>query len=432
MSVSSKNKPEFRPLSEEFRHYADTPPAGVGGVGQPGTDHTAGGASLGKDAEFHVTRAVPGFSPATEWVRGEPDTGEVKPYIQEGTALKPAYDSAAALLDRFALQRAVQKLLPGRRSANCLRAFVPVRGGSYQKPEVWRSNATGSCRYHRLQVCSYPWICPICAHTISGKRSQELQQAIAQWQARGGQCYLLTLTNPHSFYQHLASLVKGQTKAMTWLRKNTAFQALMDEIGCVGMVRAWEVTYGDNGWHPHFHIILFANDELELGVIEERIYQLWAKACEASKLSRPSREHGVTLRDGDHAGAYASKWGLESEMTKGHTKKSSKGRTPFDLLRSYLYDGDRQAAALFLEFDKAFSGKKQLVWSRGLKDLFNIVEESDELLATKLDEGAVLLARIEFEDWRLILKADARAEVLVLAKSGWPAVEHFLSNLRQG
>jgi hypothetical protein len=36
------------------------------------------------------------------------------------------------------------------------------------------------------------------------------------------------------------------------------------------------------------------------------------------------------------ASAYVSKWGLEDEMTKGHTKKAAKGETPFDFLRAVL------------------------------------------------------------------------------------------------
>ena len=43
-------------------------------------------------------------------------------------------------------------------------------------------------------------------------------------------------------------------------------------------------------------------------------------------------------------------------MTKGHIKKGKAGgETPFDLLRAVLADkNDKQAAALFAEFAKAF------------------------------------------------------------------------------
>jgi hypothetical protein len=134
------------------------------------------------------------------------------------------------------------------------------------------------------------------------------------------------------------------------------------------------------------------------------------------------------LDDGTKAGNYAAKWGLEDEMTKGHTKKALHGETPFDFLRAYLVDGnDRQAAALFAEFSETFKGKRQLSWSKGLKALFAIEETSDEELATRVEETAVLLGLLTVDQWRDVLKVDGRATVLeIAARSGWPEVQRYL------
>jgi hypothetical protein len=115
-------------------------------------------------------------------------------------------------------------------------------------------------------------------------------------------------------------------------------------------------------------------------------------------------------------------------MTKGHTKKALHGETPFDFLRAYLADGsDRQAAALFKEFAETFRGKRQLSWSRGLKALFAIEETSDEQLANKVEESAILLGLLTVDQWRDVLKVDARATVLeIAARSGWPEVQRYL------
>ena len=137
-------------------------------------------------------------------------------------------------------------------------------------------------------------------------------------------------------------------------------------IDCIGTVRAWEVTHGDNGWHPHFHILLFVRPGLDLEQLRFEFYALWANCCRLAKLPIPSQEHGVRLDDGAQAANYVSKglWGLDREMTKGHLKKAKHGRSPFDLLRSYLYDQDRQAGALFCDYARSFKGKRQLVWSK--------------------------------------------------------------------
>ena len=68
----------------------------------------------------------------------------------------------------------------------------------------------------------------------------------------------------------------------------------------------------------------------------------------------------MTCKTAGRPDRYISKWGLEDELTRGHTKKGrAGGETPFDLLRAVLADKeDRQAAALFLEFSQCFKGKR--------------------------------------------------------------------------
>ena len=122
-------------------------------------------------------------------------------------------------------------------------------------------------------------------------------------------------------------------------------------------------------------------------------------------------------------------------MTKGHTKKASKGETPFDFLRSILADvSDKQAGVLFVEFAEAFKGKRQLTWSPGLKKRFAIGELSDEELAAKQDDLARMLGMLTVEQWRDVLRVEGRAVVLQLAAGpgGWDAVERFLSGIRRG
>ena len=143
--------------------------------------------------------------------------------------------------------------------------------------------------------------------------------------------------------------------------------------------------------------------------------------CEKAGLGTPSFRHGIKLDDGSRAAHYVAKgmWGLEDEMTKGHTKKGKAGgETPFDLLRAYLADGqDAQAAALFREFAECFRGKRQLSWSNGLKARFYVDEKSDEQLSEELEDNAVLLGQITVNQWRDVLKVDGRGTVLRLLRS---------------
>ena len=101
-----------------------------------------------------------------------------------------------------------------------------------------------------------------------------------------------------------------------------------------------EVTYGQNGWHPHHHVLLLVNHhDLRFKDYIRELTELWIKACVKSGLNAPSMQHGLDLRNGYYAEQYVSKWGIEDEVTKGHTKKGRNGGyTPFDLLNMSIQD----------------------------------------------------------------------------------------------
>jgi hypothetical protein len=306
---------------------------------------------------------------------------------------------------------------------------------------VWKHHEHGTAAYAGLQTCGSVWACPVCAAKVAERRRVELQAAMAAHKAKGGTVNLLTLTTPHQKTDKLSDLLENQSKALHRFWRDRTVKAIFKEMGTIGHVRASEVTHGrkspsNNGWHPHYHCLMFCGSGVDLSRFDGphmkdwqvRLYLRWAACCLKSGLGEPSYAHGLKLDDGTKAGNYAAKWGLEDEMTKGHTKKALHGETPFDFLRAYLADGsDRQAAALFKEFAETFKGKQQLRWSKGLKNLFAIEETTDEELATKVEESAVLLGMLTVDQWRDVLKVDARATVLeIAARSGWHEVQRFL------
>jgi hypothetical protein len=344
---------------------------------------------------------------------------------------------------RFSLQSVSRSILPKSRTAKCLR----IRAYNAQVG-VWKHHEHGTAAFSGLQTCGSVWACPVCAAKIAERRRVELQAAMAIHKAQlggpgpgAGTVLLLTLTTPHQKTDNLSDLLDNQGKALHRFWRDRAVKAVFQEMGTVGHVRALEVTHGrkspsNNGWHPHYHCLLFAGSGVDLSRFDGpqmkdwqvRLYLRWAACCLKSDLGEPSYAHGLKLDDGTKAGNYASKWGLEDEMTKGHTKKAQHGETPFDFLRSYLADGsDRQAAALFAEFAEVFKGKRQLSWSKGLKARFAIVDTTDEELANQAEETAVLLGLLTVDQWRDVLKVDGRAVVLQIAsRAGWAEVQKYL------
>lgn len=392
---------------------------------EPGT---AGfGPSLGINAKFRPTiDSERIFSPTFD-----PETGEVL----------PVQNAALARLERFALQSVVRSLLPESRTAKCLRVPYLPSG----EVEVWFSPKHGSASYGGLVTCASVWACPVCAAKITERRRVEIQTAIAAWEAQGGSVALLNLTHGHTQGDRLADLLKAEQRALHRFFASRQGVDLMAALHRVGHIRAWEVTHGrlretNNGWHPHFHILLFLEyHHVDLSWAEDWAFGVWLKSCRLAGLPFPDRRHGVKLQDGRKAAAYVTKmgheegrgWGLDSEMTKGHVKRAKDGETPFDFLRACLAGDDPQARALFREFAAAFKGKNQLVWSRGLRERFNLVDRTDAELAAAQEEDAFLLSKISPQEWKLVCKHNAQGRLLEVARCGtWEPIAVFLRTLK--
>jgi hypothetical protein len=152
-----------------------------------------------------------------------------------------------------------------------------------------------------------------------------------------------------------------------------------------------------------------------------------------------SSRHGVTVQDGSAAAAYVSKWGkdprwtLAEEITKANVKtaRSAGGRAPFALLADFA-GGDSLAGRLFRQYSEAFKGRRQLQWSRGLRDRLGLgVEKSDELLSSKVDAADELLGSLTDQDWALVVRKEVRGPLLEAAAwGGWLAVLALLDLLR--
>lgn len=353
----------------------------------------------------------------------------VPPGATPGTAPlgTPTKFHSASRAERFALQAVARDLLPDERVRFCLRSRRPDQPGI----SVWRSVEHGRAHFQGLQVCGSVWHCPVCAAKISERRRAELSAAIAVHRAAGGDVALLTLTNSHHVGHRLRELLDGQEKALKRFRGDRASRALFDSMGVVGFVRALEVTHGANGWHPHYHLLVFLRRPLRsLVEFRDQLATRWVDCCRAAGLPLPSLERGVDLRGGTWAAKYAAKWGIEQEMTKSHVKRGRlKGSSPFDLLRQAMDAGEVEPCELFREFAKTFKGKAQLMWSRGLKAALGVQEVSDQELVQQPEESAVLLGQISSYAWQTILRLQLRARVLDAADDGPEALRAFLMNL---
>jgi len=262
-------------------------------------------------------------------------------------------------------------------------------------------NADGHAHFHGIGSCGDVWACPVCSQRISEGRRGEVLHAMSEHRAAGGVAVLLTTTFAHTRNDDLAGMVNGFTGALSDMKGGRAFKKIMDGLGCIGKIRALEVTHSEaNGWHPHSHEILFLEGAVtpeRLQAAEGEIFQQWRKYAVKHGLGEPSREHGVDLKyresDGENGqeavGAYVSKWGYE--LTYAHKKQGRQGgRSPWAILRDIADKYTYRDVQLYREYAAAFKGKAQLFWSRGLKDRFEVEAMNDAEMADRQESELVM------------------------------------------
>ncbi len=346
--------------------------------------------------------------------------------IQQYQGLQPTQKSEVNLrLQRFALQETAKNCLPDRvqrgnkfayvhRVNYCLRAPISKQKGVTTMYNTERQTA----HYGNLQRCASVWNCPVCSATISEGRRNELKQGIDQWTGRGGHVYLVTFTNRHHVGDDLEQLLQGQKKAFVKFWQKRKVTENLKKLFYVGRIVATEVTWGASGWHPHYHMLFFFEREINPQALQSLLAIEWQDVCIKSGLKAPTIANGVDVRDGSYASQYATKWGLDHEMTKGHTKKGlNGGLTPFDLLRGI--DDNPNYKGLFKQFADAFKGKQQLHWSNGLKELLGIEQKSDDDIIAETEKTSEYVRELTLEIWYLVVAYQARAKVLDLIEQDY-------------
>ena len=363
----------------------------------------------------------------TVWAK-DAETGETVQFELRGKAgFVAARDPQLARAERYALKSVVNKLAPKSRTAKCMRWRLPSH-----KVAVNKAHQYNKAFYTGLQVCGRVWSCPVCSAKIAERRRVELTTATTLAKAQGIQVMLLTLTVPHGLGDDLGTMLDRMCHAWRKTSKERRGIAIRKALDVKGTIRALEVTHGKNGWHPHFHVLLFVGQGVTAEQIFEAYAPLWQTVCVKSGLPEPSLAHGTRVDDGSYAAAYVGKWGLEAEMTRGHSKKGGHGSlTPFDLLRCYLDSKCKQSARLFLDYLEAFKGRRQLYWSNGLRGALGMSapEMTDEEVAHSQEQEASILSELTDEQWRAVLLTKNEAALLNVAENNPESILQFLEGV---
>jgi hypothetical protein len=252
---------------------------------------------------------------------------------------------------------------------------------------------------------------------VRRQRAADVEEANREHFRRGGSALFVTFTGSHFVGESLRPLLNEMCSALGSTLRGRGWERLRDGLGYVGSIRAVEVEYGHNGWHPHTHVELLFGRALEPSEVAEFrswLFGRWAARMAAKGFRELHPVHGLDVRPvydvagvGDYITKVGDGWGVGLELTQAD-RKSGRGVSPLRLLRDFAETGELRALELWREYERATAGRRFMRWSDGLRRelLGSVPELTDEEAATAEGLDLVLVTvEIDAESWSLWVRS---------------------------
>lgn len=284
-----------------------------------------------------------------------------------------------------------------------------------------RSRNDGKSYFGGLSTCSNVWCCPVCSAKISHYRSNQLQSLVDWAKRKNYTVSILTLTMRHNRSQSLKHLWNAITNSFSRVQQSQGFKNFRKDK-LIGYVKATEVTYGENGWHVHFHCLIITKGNFkgyvclkDGSLIEDYFAEKFKYFLARYNVDFIKDSGGMDWQIcADNTEKIVAKYvtkihgDIAKELTLGNFKKAriKQNRTPFQILADIQADNfeNKQDIAIFREYEKASYYKLQLVPSRGLYKLAGLVDCKDEdILDNDKNNKDDTILFISREDWDIVL-----------------------------
>jgi len=212
--------------------------------------------------------------------------------------------------------------------------------------------------------------CPTCGPRLLARDAELVEAGV---QEHGYERTLMaTSTVRHWRCHRLVDLRKGIVAAFVDLQRQRAFKRLLERYGGKVFVRVLETTHRDaNGWHTHYHALVFVDRELadaELAAFNAEWSDQWQASVVRAmgRAHRPTRATGVKLTRCYRAD-YLTKLGIGAEVADVGRAKVGKGRTYWRIQSDWLDMGaDVQSAdaRLLVEYIRDMRAARIVEWPR--------------------------------------------------------------------
>lgn len=347
-------------------------------------------------------------------------------------------------------------------------------------------------------TCKNPFACPCCSARVMSKYAGEIADSMDAMKAKGYKAFLLTLTIPHLRFQKckevtdLLYLTWRAAFANCFSKRKTAdgekprymgpFHRWARSGELQHYVRAMEYTWGQNGWHPHFHCVFFVKAELfdacTARTFEAELNTAWiayfrrvtmkywqknslygddttrqeimSRLCQftsqqvAVNIARQKNGQAVPFASSD----YVAGFGAEDELAGAHKQKKAHHNghyTPYQILTNAMdfdknsKDGINTWADLYLEFLLQVTRKPvhhRVNFSKtGLKaemTQWRNQKGMREELRKKKEEDTVAIASFSKSAWRKICQLNRHqpycwAILAFTQMQEWELLAHWLA-----
>ena len=282
---------------------------------------------------------------------------ELAPLRGEGAAgLSTNLDSPAGeSISRralYALQAVMRTVAQSQRERDCGR-LVCIE----DNPEIRVRSEEGQRRasFNGLLRCGHVWTCAPCSQRIRARQARRITGAV---EYLAGSWCMLTLTIRHDGAMRLRDTLRALKRAWRRMRQRRDLRDRWKSLA-FAPVTATEISYGDNGWHPHLHVAFKLGRDLD-DETRDLFALRWREAivAELGPRARPN-DRGVVWsrafeasKDVDRA-LYVAKLGIVLEVSDAGLAKQA--RSSWEIARRAA-GGDARAFALWIEYCEATKG----------------------------------------------------------------------------
>lgn len=334
----------------------------------------------------------------------------------------------------YRMQDTSRHALGNHRIGVCHR--VPL--ASTDRVPIYRHNKTKKARYGGLATCGLAWLCPVCATRLARRRRLLLQYIVGKMAGLGYKHSMVTYTLRHGVDDYLPTVLGSLLEAYRQTKEGAPYVRFKKKFGVIGGIKSVEINYGDNGWHPHIHELLFHKVDASPEDLDDAIRPRWEAALK--RQGRDANEHGIDVQQShEHTYEYISKyghmpmeeWGIAHEMTQQAKKKAkmnsrSSMQILYDLSKRYRY----KDVKLWRELAVATYKRAIMFIPHNICELVNVPMLKDDIEAfdAAQEPDETMFADLHLELWYVIRDKYKRSIILTMANES-ETFEQFKSKV---